>query len=62
ISRVTGGMAVTAENVDRLPLPQATRVSAERQVSPVAPAWVWTLASAVLLGAHWIARRNSGLL
>ncbi|HVZ31351.1 MAG TPA: glutamine amidotransferase [Polyangiaceae bacterium] len=62
ISRVTGGMAVTAENVDRLPLPQATRVSAERQVSPVAPAWVWTLASAILLGAHWIARRNSGLL
>ncbi|HKO93338.1 MAG TPA: hypothetical protein VJU61_19420, partial [Polyangiaceae bacterium] len=61
VSRATGGMAVDLANIDRLPLPAATQVSAERKVSPVAPPWVWTLASAVLLGVHWITRRNGGL-
>ena len=37
-------------------------MAAHREVAPVAPPWVWTLAAAVLLGAHWVARRNSGLL
>jgi len=36
-------------------------VSAQREVAPIAPAWVWTLCSALLLGIHWVARRNSGL-
>jgi uncharacterized membrane protein len=62
ISRVTGGLAVNLDGVGQLPLPAATRVSAQREVAPVAPPWVWTLASAVLLGVHWVARRNSGLL
>jgi uncharacterized membrane protein len=62
VSRVTGGVAVDLAHIDRLPLPEATRVSVERQVSPVAPPWVWTLTSAVLLGVHWITRRNSGLV
>ena len=61
ISRVTNGISVDVPGVPRLPLPEATRVSAERQVAPMLPPWVWTLTSAVLLGAHWIARRNSGL-
>jgi uncharacterized membrane protein len=61
IARVTGGIAVDVSGVERLPLPGATQVSAERQVAPVVPPWTWTLASALLLGAHWIARRNSGL-
>ena len=61
ISRVTNGVAVDVPGVTRLPLPAATRVSAERQVAPMLPPWVWTLSSAVLLGAHWVARRNSGL-
>jgi uncharacterized membrane protein len=61
ISRVTSGVSVDLTGVSRLPLPEATRVSAERQVAPVVPPWVWTLTSAVLLGVHWIARRNSGL-
>jgi hypothetical protein len=36
-------------------------VSAERHVVPVAPPWVWTLVAAATLGAHWFARRRSGL-
>ncbi len=62
ISRLTGGLAVGLSGIDELPLPEATRVSAQREVAPVAPPWLWTLASAVLLGVHWVARRNSGLL
>jgi hypothetical protein len=62
ISRVTNGVAVNAEHVGDLPLPEATSISAQREVAPVAPPWLWTLASAVLLGVHWVARRNSGLL
>jgi hypothetical protein len=61
IARVTGGVSVDLAGVSRLPLPDATRVSAERQVAPMLPPWVWTLTSALLLGVHWIARRNSGL-
>ena len=62
IARVTGGVAVNVDKIDELPMPKATSVSAQREVAPVAPPWVWTLASAVLLGIHWVARRNSGLL
>jgi hypothetical protein len=62
ISRVTGGMAVDLARIDELPLPESTRVSAQREVAPIAPPWVWTLASALLLGLHWVARRNSGLV
>jgi hypothetical protein len=62
ISRVTGGRAVGAGDVDRLPLPKPTRITAERHVTPLLPAWVWTLAAAVMLGAHWVVRRRAGLL
>jgi uncharacterized membrane protein len=62
IARVSGGTAVSSDRVDELPEPDATRVSAHREVSPLAPPWAWTLASAALLGAHWVARRNGGLL
>ncbi len=61
IARVTGGQAVDTAGIARLPMPPATTVSSQREVAPVAPPWVWTLASAILLGAHWIARRNGGL-
>jgi len=50
ISRVTSGISVDVPGVPRLPLPEATSVSAERQVAPMLPPWVWTLTSAVLLG------------
>jgi uncharacterized membrane protein len=62
IARVTGGTSVGLNGIDDLPLPEATRVAAQREVAPVAPPWVWTLAAAALLGVHWVARRNSGLL
>lgn len=62
ISRVTNGVAVNVDHVGDLPLPDATSISSQREVAPVAPPWMWTLASAVLLGMHWLARRNSGLL
>jgi uncharacterized membrane protein len=62
IARVTGGRSVGLDGIDDLPMPEATRVAAQREVAPVAPPWVWTLAAAVLLGVHWVARRNSGLL
>jgi uncharacterized membrane protein len=62
IARVTSGNSVGLDGIDELPLPDATRVAAQREVAPVAPPWLWTLAAAVLLGVHWVARRNSGLL
>jgi uncharacterized membrane protein len=62
ISRVTGGSSVNLEGIDSLPSPEATRVAAQREVAPVAPPWVWTLSAAVMLGLHWVARRNGGLL
>lgn len=62
IARATGGAAVDFEHVDALPQPEATHISAQREVAPIAPPWVWTIASAALLGVHWVARRNSGLV
>lgn len=61
LAKATGGQAVDASHAASLTLPRPTIVSAERRVSPLAPAWVWSLAAAMLLGAHWIARRRSGL-
>jgi hypothetical protein len=43
-------------------LPKPTVVSAERHVVPVAPPWFWTLVAALAFGAHWFARRRSGLV
>jgi uncharacterized membrane protein len=61
LAKAAGGSFVSASNAESLPLPKPTVVSAERRVTPIAPPWVWTLAAAVLLGAHWVARRRSGL-
>jgi hypothetical protein len=61
IAKVTGGKAVSHEDLGAIPVPKATEVAAERHVSPVFPAWAWSLAGAVMLGAHWVARRRSGL-
>jgi uncharacterized membrane protein len=62
ISRVTGGRAVTVDDVADLPQPKATEIAAERHVSPVAPAWLWALCASVAMGAHWLARRRGGLV
>jgi uncharacterized membrane protein len=61
IARATKGRAVARGRVGDLPLPDPTPIAAERHVSPILPAWLWTLAASVLLGAHWIARRRGGL-
>jgi uncharacterized membrane protein len=61
LANAAGGSFAFASDADSLPLPKPTVVSAERHVTPLAPPWAWTLAAAVLLGAHWVARRRSGL-
>jgi len=61
LAKATGGSFAFASDGDSLRLPRPTIVSAERHVTPIAPPWAWTLAAAALLGAHWVARRRSGL-
>ncbi len=62
IASATTGASVGHDEVSALPLVAATQVSAHRSSSPLAPPWVWSLASAVLLGTHWIFRRRAGLV
>jgi uncharacterized membrane protein len=61
IAAATRGASVTADQVEQLRLPEATRIAAERHVSPVLPPWVWALGAAVMLGVHWLSRRRGGL-
>ncbi len=61
IAEITGGRSVTADSVGDLPLPEPTPIAAERHVSPVVPPWIWTVAAALALGVHWLARRRGGL-
>ena len=62
IAEATGGTFVKAADIESLPLPAATEVSAERRVSAILPPWSWTLAASMLLGVHWILRRRKGLV
>jgi len=61
IASATGGEFLRASAAGQLPLPRATEVAAERRVQPVVPPWTWSLLAAAALGAHWIARRKTGL-
>lgn len=61
LAEATGGTFREAGGDLALPLPKPAIVSAERHVLPVAPSWVWSLVAACALGAHWFARRRSGL-
>jgi hypothetical protein len=61
LAAATGGAFAWASDAGSLPWPKPTVVSAERHVVPLAPPWVWTLLAAIALGAHWFARRRSGL-
>ncbi|APR81256.1 Threonine dehydrogenase [Minicystis rosea] len=61
IAKATGGKYVTADGAGSLPLPPAVQVASERQVAPLLPAWAWAIGAALMLGAHWIVRRLSGL-
>jgi len=61
LAKATGGSFAFPPDAGSLPLPRPTVVSSERHVTPLAPPWAWSLAAAVLLGAHWVVRRRSGL-
>lgn len=61
IARVTGGKSVSPADVGDLPLPDPTEVMVERRASALVPPWVWSLAAALTLGAHWLLRRRAGL-
>jgi uncharacterized membrane protein len=61
IARASGGMAIDPDELQRLPVPEATRITTERHTTPLAPAWVWTLCASAALGVHWLVRRRQGL-
>lgn len=61
LAKASGGTFAWAGDVASIPLPKPTVVSAERHVMPVAPPWAWALVAALAVGAHWFARRRSGL-
>lgn len=61
ISDATSGRSVTLDEIPTLPIPPSTEVAAERHVTPLLPPWVWALSASVVLGAHWVSRRRSGL-
>jgi hypothetical protein len=61
IAQATGGSFRFADEAGSIDLPKATVVSTERHVAPIAPPWVWALLAAASVGAHWYARRRSGL-
>jgi uncharacterized membrane protein len=61
IASATDGKSVAADGAFALPEPRATEVTVERRFSPILPPWVWTLAAAFALGAHWVVRRQRGL-
>lgn len=61
IASAAGGVAVRWDDAGTLEFPSATPVASEREVAPVLPPWLWTLAAAMALGIHWIARRRAGL-
>jgi len=62
IAKVSGGRAVSQNQVGDLPVPDPIEVAAERSSVPLLPAWAWTLAASLALGGHWYARRRQGLL
>jgi len=62
IAKLSGGHAVSLAQVGDLPVPDPIEVAAERSSVPLLPAWAWTLAASLALGAHWYARRRQGLL
>jgi hypothetical protein len=52
---------VRAKDAASLRFPPALEVNAERTVTPLLPPWLWTLAAALTLGLHWLARRRGGM-
>ncbi len=62
LAKASGGAFLWADDeMSVVRAPRPTTVSTERHVVPVAPPWVWSMLATVLLGAHWVTRRRSGL-
>jgi len=61
LARINGGTAVGLESISKLPAAAATQVHVTRHVTSLLANWIWSLAAALALGAHWILRRLSGL-
>ncbi len=61
LAAAQGGVAVTAAEVSKIPVPVAAVISVERSVSPILPTWAWCALAAAVASLHWYVRRRSGL-
>lgn len=61
VAKAAGGEFVSRDKIGDLPLPPPTEVAVQREVVPLVPPWIWTLAAAIALGWHFIERRRAGL-
>jgi hypothetical protein len=62
LARQTGGVSLTLSDIPHLKAPPPTRVASQRMSAPLLPAWLWALAAAASIGAHWYSRRRAGLI
>jgi hypothetical protein len=60
IAKSTGGVSVSPDDLDKLPMPATTFVASRRNEAPLAPPWVWSTVAAVMVGLHWVLRRRAG--
>jgi uncharacterized membrane protein len=61
ISDLTGGKAFGPTDDAPIPVPEASVIHTQRKSKPILPPWAWSSLAAFLVGAHWVARRRSGL-
>jgi uncharacterized membrane protein len=61
LTSVAGGYTVSADRVAELPALPSTFVDHTRTSKPLAPAWVWALVAAALLGTSWLSARSYGM-
>ena len=61
ISEVSGAVFADYREVSRIPVPSSYFIDEARTARPLAPAWVWAVIAAALLGTHWLIARSVGL-
>lgn len=61
VAKASGGVVVKPSELSAIPTPKAAVVALERTVAPLLPTWAWAALAAITMGAHWFARRRSGL-